>query len=120
MVAARRFWFDSSAPEVQVPKYLAGKAVFVIGTGSEAHRGVAIGLAEQGADVAVGGITGDLAAEAQLHSIANEVWAIGRKSTVVTIDGTGSSAFAVAVAGVMDELKPSELLIVRCEAVANA
>ncbi len=103
-----------------MPKYLAGKAVFVIGAGNEAHRGVAVGLAEQGADVAVGGIKSDLAAEAQLHSIANEIWAIGRKSTVVTIDGDGSTAFATAVGNVMDELKPAELLIVRCEAVANA
>jgi hypothetical protein len=103
-----------------VPHYLAGKVVFVIGPGTEAHRGVAVGLAEQGADIAVGGMKGDLAAEAQLHSIANEIWAIGRKTAVVTIDGDSTTAFADAVGKVMDELTPTELLVVRCESVANA
>jgi hypothetical protein len=123
MVPAASLSFDSvrSNPGgFQVPKYLAGKVVFVIGTGTEAHRGVAVGIAEQGADIAVGGMKGDLAAEAQLHSIANEIWAIGRKTTVVTIDGDSSTAFAEAVGRVMDELTPTELLIVRCESAANA
>lgn len=103
-----------------MPQYLAGKAAFVIGPGNEAHRGVAVALAGQGADIAVGGMKGDLAAEAQLHSIANEIWALGRKSTVITIDGEGSQAFAAAVGAVIDELNPAELLVVRCEVVANA
>ena len=54
-----------------MPSYLAGKVVFVIGPGGDAHRGVAVALAEAGADIAVGGQKSNLAAEAQLHSIAN-------------------------------------------------
>ena len=102
-----------------MPQYLAGKVVFVIGSGSNDHRGVAVALAEAGADIAVGGTKSDLAAEAQLHSISNEIWAIGRKSTVVTIDGDGAKPFADAVGRVIDELGRADL-IVRCDAVANA
>ena len=101
------------------PRSKLGSPVFVIGSGSEAHRGVAVALAEAGADIAVGGAKGDLAAEAQLHSIANEIWAIGRKSTVVTIEGDGSAAFAEALGRVIDELGTADL-VVRCDAVANA
>ena len=100
-------------------KYLAGKVVFVIGPGTEAHRGVAGAGRVVGADVAVGGTKGDLAAEAQLHSISNEIWAIGRKSIVVTIDGTGAPAFAEALNRVIDEMGSADL-VVRCDAVANA
>ncbi len=100
-------------------RYLQGKAVYVIGSGSESHRGVAVALAEAGADIAVGGVKGDLAAEAALHSIANEIWALSRKSTVVMLEDTGPSAFAAAVNQVTAELGRADL-VVRCDAVANA
>ena len=101
-----------------MPRYLAGKVVFVIGPGGDEHRCVAVALAEAGADVAVGGRKSDLAAEAQLHSIANEIWAIGRKSTVITIEGDSSAAFAAAVNSVIDNMGAADI-VVRCEAVLN-
>lgn len=100
-------------------KYLAGKVVYVIGSGSDLHRAVAISLAESGADIAVGGSKTDLPAEAALHSIANEVWALSRRSTVVTIDGDTPVAFAEAVSAVIRELGKADL-VVRAEAVADA
>ncbi len=100
-------------------KYLVGKVVYVIGTGSESHRGVAVAMADAGADVAIGGQKLDLAAEAQLHSISNEVWAIGRKSTVVTIDGDTPAAFARALSGVIDAMGKADL-VVRAETVEHA
>ena len=102
-----------------MPQYLVGKVVFVIGSGSDSHRGVAVALAEAGADIAVGGRKSDLAAEAQLHSISNEIWAIGRKSTVVTIDGDLPAAFAAAVGAVIDEMGAADL-VVRCDPVESA
>jgi NAD(P)-dependent dehydrogenase (short-subunit alcohol dehydrogenase family) len=99
-------------------RYLEGKVVLVTGSGSEAHRGVAVALAEAGADVAIGGIAADLAAEAALHSIANEIWALGRRSTVVTY-AEDASSFAVALAGVQAELGRADL-VVHCNAVLNA
>ena len=100
-------------------RYLDNKVVFVIGSGSELHRGTAVALAEAGADIAVGGAMGDLGAEAALHSIANEIWAMGRRSTVVTLEGDSSAGFAAAVSKVMAELGKADL-VVRCDAVANA
>ena len=100
-------------------KYLAGKVAYVIGSGSELHRGVAVALADAGADIAIGGPKTDLPAEAALHSIANEIWAIGRRSTVVTIDGDAPAAYAAALASVIDVLGKADLVI-RAEAVVNA
>jgi hypothetical protein len=93
--------------------YLTGKVVLLIGDGSDAHRGVAVALAEAGADVAVGGPAGGTAAdgapmEFALHSIANELWAIGRRSTVATIEGDSADA---AIAAVTAELGQVDLVL---------
>jgi thioredoxin reductase len=72
--------------------YFEGKVVAVIGGGDEAHRAVAMALAQAGADVAIAGQAADLSAEAALHSIANEVWAIGRRVVVTTIAGEDTAA----------------------------
>jgi len=103
-----------------MPAYLAGKVAVVFGSGGEAHRAVAVALAQAGADVAVAGVTGDdLSAEAALHSIANEIWALGRRSTVVTLAADDAPSFAKAVAGAISELGHAHL-IVRADAVLNA
>jgi NAD(P)-dependent dehydrogenase (short-subunit alcohol dehydrogenase family) len=99
-------------------RYLQGKAVYVIGGGNESHRGVAVALAEAGADIAVGGPKGDLAAEAALHSIANEIWALSRRSTVVMIEDASPTAFAAAMNQVATELGHADL-VVRCDIVAS-
>ena len=98
--------------------HLAGKVAIVIGSGGDAQRGVAVALAEAGADVAVAGTAPDLAAEAALHSISNEIWAIGRKSSVVKIEGSDASSFGSAVAGVMQELGRADL-VVRVDAILS-
>jgi NAD(P)-dependent dehydrogenase (short-subunit alcohol dehydrogenase family) len=97
-------------------RFLEGRAVLVTGDGDEAHRAVVVALAEAGADVAIAGPTPDLAAEAALHSIANEVWAIGRRSTVVKLEAS-DDGLAGARQTVESELGRCEL-IVRCEAVS--
>jgi NAD(P)-dependent dehydrogenase (short-subunit alcohol dehydrogenase family) len=100
--------------------YLAGKVAIVFGSGGEMHRGVAVALAQGGANIAVAGVTGgDLSAEASLHSIANEIWALGRKSTVLTLDKDDAPSFAHGVAGVIQELGRADV-VVRAEAVLNA
>lgn len=100
-------------------KYLAGKVVYVIGSGSELHRGVAVALADAGADIAVGGPRIDLPTEAALHSIANEIWAIGRRSAVVLVEGDKPADFAQALGAVIRELGKADL-VVRAEAVQDA
>lgn len=100
-------------------KYLNGKVAYVIGGGSESHRGVAVALADAGADVVIGGQKKDLEAEAQLHSISNEIWAMGRRSTVVLIDGDSTKAFLAALNAVIDDMGKADL-VVRTETVDHA
>lgn len=99
--------------------YMDGKVVVVFGGGSDAHRGVAVALAQAGADVAVAGVTPDLPAEAALHSISNEIWALGRKSTVVTLAADDPTSFAEAIVKAQMELGRADL-VVRADAVLNA
>jgi NAD(P)-dependent dehydrogenase (short-subunit alcohol dehydrogenase family) len=99
--------------------YLDGKVAVVFGSGGEAHRGVAVALAQAGADIAIAGIAGELSAEAALHSISNEIWALGRKSTVVTLAAEDAPAFAAAVQSVITELGRADV-VVRADAVLNA
>jgi NAD(P)-dependent dehydrogenase (short-subunit alcohol dehydrogenase family) len=100
--------------------YLAGKVAVVFGSGGELHRGVAVALAQAGADIAVAGVTGgDLSAEASLHSIANEIWALGRRSAVVTLAADDAPSFAKAVTESIRELGQAHL-IVRADPLLNA
>jgi NAD(P)-dependent dehydrogenase (short-subunit alcohol dehydrogenase family) len=100
--------------------YLAGKVAMVFGSGGELHRGVAVALAQAGADVAVAGVTvGDLSAEASLHSIANEIWALGRKSAVVTLAADDAPSFAHAVVAATKQLGRADV-VVRADPLLNA
>ena len=100
--------------------YLPGKVAVVFGSGGDAHRGVAVALAQAGCSIAVAGVTGDdLAAEAKLHSISNEVWALGRRSTVVSLAADDTDAFTRALASVIAELGRADL-VVRTDAILNA
>ncbi len=99
-------------------KSLEGKVILVIGSGTPDQRGVVVALAEAGADVAVGGPAG-LAYEVLLNSIANEVWAIGRRAVVTGFDASDAGQFAAAVERVRGELGRVDL-VVRCEAVLSA
>jgi NAD(P)-dependent dehydrogenase (short-subunit alcohol dehydrogenase family) len=99
--------------------YLEGKVAVVFGGGSDAHRGVAVALAGAGADIAVAGLAPELAAEAALHSISNEIWALGRRSTVVTLAADDATSFAAAVQKATEELGRADV-VVRTDAVLNA
>ena len=96
---------------------LAGKVAVVIGNGTPAHRSVAVALAEAGADVAIAGNDG--IAEVLLHSIANEIWALGRRSMVAGFVGGDTWSFAMAVGKAMEELGKADL-VVRVEPVLGA
>jgi len=96
---------------------VAGKVALVIGNGTPEHRSVAVALAEAGADVAIGGNAG--VAEVLLHSIANEVWAIGRRSSVAGLVGADAPSFAAAVGKATQEMGRVDL-VVRVDAVVGA
>ena len=88
---------------------LIGKVAVVVGDGTAEHRSIAVALAESGADVAIAGNAG--VAEVLLHSIANEVWAIGRRSTVVGLIGEDAVSFAQALARAAQELGRSDMVV---------
>ena len=96
--------------------YLTGKVALVIGEGDDTHRGVVVAMAEAGADVAIAGVTSDLSAEAALHSISNEIWALNRRSAVVTMAADDEASLAGALDNAQQELGSADL-VVRCEAV---
>jgi NAD(P)-dependent dehydrogenase (short-subunit alcohol dehydrogenase family) len=99
-------------------QYLQGKVVYVIGPGGDGHRGIAVALAEAGADIAIGG-RGGMPEEVPLHSIANEIWALGRRSAVVPLDDTDPVSFANALSRVAEELGHATIVL-RCEDVISA
>jgi NAD(P)-dependent dehydrogenase (short-subunit alcohol dehydrogenase family) len=99
--------------------YLEGKVAVVIGGGNDVHRSVAVALAQAGADIAVSGVARDLSAEAALHSISNEIWALNRRSTVVAMPADDAPGFAQVVLGATRELGHADL-VVRADSVANA
>ena len=99
--------------------YMDGRVAVVFGSGGDAHRGVAVALAQAGADVAVAGLAPDLPSEAALHSISNEVWALGRRSTVVTLAADDTPSFAAAVERAREELGRADV-VVRTDAVLDA
>ncbi len=101
-----------------MPRYLDGKTVFVSGHGTPEHRAIAVALAEAGADVAVAG-PADAAHEVLLNSIANEVWALGRRSLAVGHDGSDSVSFARALERATAELGRVDI-VVRVEPVLSA
>jgi meso-butanediol dehydrogenase/(S,S)-butanediol dehydrogenase/diacetyl reductase len=105
--------------EQDMAGYMNGKIVVVIGAGNDVHRGVAVSLAEAGADIAIAGVTADLSAEAALHSISNEIWALGRRSTVVAMAAEDAPGFAEAVQKAASELGRADM-VVRCAAILHA
>jgi NAD(P)-dependent dehydrogenase (short-subunit alcohol dehydrogenase family) len=89
-----------------------------VGSGSPDHRAVVVALAEAGADVVVAGPPG-MPHEVLLNSISNEVWAIGRRSKVITVDTSDAAAFAAALNSARDEMGRVDL-VVRVDPVMNA
>jgi NAD(P)-dependent dehydrogenase (short-subunit alcohol dehydrogenase family) len=98
--------------------YLSGKVIFVSGSGDPNQRAVATALAEAGADIVVAGPSAP-EAEVLLHSIANEIWAIGRRALVVGFEAADPVSFAQAVERATSALGRVDL-VVRCEAVLSA
>lgn len=101
-----------------MPDSLASKVVFAVGSGTPEHRALVVALADAGADVAVAGPSG-MPYEVLLNSISNEVWAIGRRSTVIGFDPTSTRSFADAVTRAQSELGRVDF-VVRVEPVMNA
>ena len=90
---------------------LAGKRVFVIGGETALGRAVLIGLAEAGADIAIGSLTADTKAEFAINSALNELWALGRKGIALPIDTSDAAHVRRAVERAERELGTIDLVV---------
>ncbi|MEX0751139.1 MAG: hypothetical protein WD359_10060 [Dehalococcoidia bacterium] len=98
-----------------MPDELAHRAALVFGVERPAGRNAAVALAEAGANVALVTLSEDTAAEFAANSTANEFWAIGRKSIVLTTDG-GETTFREAIADASTDLGPISILVYHARA----
>ena len=74
-------------------------------------RGLAVALAEAGADVALGSTSTDTAETFAIQSIANEFWALGRRHAMVAIDYAQPESVPEKVRQVIAEFGPIDVLV---------
>jgi NAD(P)-dependent dehydrogenase (short-subunit alcohol dehydrogenase family) len=94
---------------------LKDEIALVTGAGSGIGQGIAVGLAEAGADVALF----DLPASKGLEETATAVKEKGRRALIVTGDVVDGAALTSAVAKTEQELGPLSLAV-NCAGIANA
>ena len=85
---------------------LGGKVALVTGGGSGIGRGIAIGMAEFGADVAIIDIDADAASEA-----ASRILEKGRRAHVIIADVMDRDAVRSAIAGAVVALGQIDILV---------
>lgn len=93
---------------------LKGEVAFVTGAGSGIGQGIAIGLAEAGADVALFDLGGK-----GLDDTAGAIAGKGRRAATATGDVSDPDALAAAVKASEDALGPLTLAV-NCAGIANA
>ena len=91
---------------------LSGKVIGIIGRGTPGMRAVAVALAEDGADIALGTVSPSREEEFATASIANEVWAIGREQLSQVLDASDAAAVEAFAARVRAELGECAALLV--------
>src|SRR6476660_3551273 len=94
---------------------LDGQNAFVTGAGSGIGQGIAIGLAQAGANVACF----DLPASAGLLDTSSRIQALGRKAVRLTGDVTSAADLELAIARSVEELGLLEVAM-NCAGIANA
>jgi 7-alpha-hydroxysteroid dehydrogenase len=83
-----------------------GRVAIVTGAGLGIGRGIAIGLAEAGADLVVAART-----QSDLEEVASHVRALGRRALVVPTDVTDAGACAQLVARAVEEFGRLDILV---------
>jgi glucose 1-dehydrogenase len=97
----------SSAPSVPYPKLLAGQKALVTGANSGIGRGVALGLAQAGADVVVNYVAGDAAAAA----VVEELHACGVKAYAHQADVSVESQVAGMFKSMIERFGTIDILV---------
>ena len=85
---------------------LTGKNALVTGGGQGIGRGIALKLAEQGADVAIADIN-----ESGAGEVVDEIRAMARKSFAVQIDVTSNDSVSAAIGQVIEDFGHLDILI---------
>ena len=89
---------------------LTGRNALLLGVERPLGRKAAVALAEAGANVAVVTLSEATEAEFAANSVANELWAIGRKAIALTSDGA-ETAVREAIADATVELGPIRIVV---------
>ena len=85
---------------------LTGRAALVTGAGGGIGRGIALALAEHGADIVIGDIR-----LKEAEPVAAEVAAMGRRSTAVLLDVTDQQSIDNAVGSTIEHLGRIDILV---------
>jgi len=85
---------------------VAGKVAIVTGAGLGIGRGIALGLAEAGADVALAART-----ESDLEEVAAQVRSLGRRALVLPTDVTDVTACERLVTQTVEEFDRLDILV---------
>jgi 7-alpha-hydroxysteroid dehydrogenase len=94
---------------------LAGQIAVVTGGGKGIGRGIALCLAEAGADVAIAARN-----ESELDAVATEIRALGRRSISVVADVTERGALERLAARVVEELGPPTIWVNNAGGIPDA
>ena len=90
---------------------LAGRTALVIGAQRPLGRAIAVALAGAGVDVAVAGVSVEARENFLVHSVANELWAMDRRSLAITVDVSAPTSVEAAVQQVDAEWQRLDILV---------
>lgn len=94
---------------------LSGRTALVTGGGQGIGRAIALGMAEQGADVAVADINDEAASR-----VAEEIKALGRSSLALHVDVTSKDSVEAGVADAIAGLRRVDILVNNAGIIADA
>lgn len=94
------------------PDLAAGKAALILGAGSGVGRACAVALAGAGADVAVASLSLEGRTVVRVHSVANEIWSLGRRNLALELDAGDMESVRGIVARVVAEFGRLDVAVI--------
>lgn len=91
---------------------MSAKAALVIGAADPVGRECAVALARAGADVAVAPLGPEPREVVQIHSVANEIWSLGRRNLGIEPGAGAASAISDAIARARAEFGRLDIVII--------